>query len=77
MNNNDIFSRIDTTIDKIQSVGLHAAYVSIEQDKENDLRAHLESRGISTQSAYWNHPEGIYIGSHKEPKNLVILSLQF
>ena len=77
MNNRDIYKEVDMTVDKIKSVGLNAAYVSIEEENQSDLVTYLQSRGISTQPAHWNHPEGIYIGSNKQPKNLVVLSLQF
>lgn len=72
-----MFDIVDDIVEKIRGVGLNAAYVSIEKDKESDLKTYLESKGVSTQPAYWNHPEGIYIGSNKKPENLVVLSLKF
>ena len=72
-----MFEEIDIMIDKIRSVGLNAAYVSIEENKREDLEDYLKSKGITYKPAHWNHPEGIYIGSSKEPKDLVVLSLEF
>ena len=72
-----MFDVVDDIVEKIRGVGLNAAYVSIEEDKESDLKTYLESKGVITQTAHWNHPEGIYIGSNKTPENLVVLSLKF
>jgi len=78
MNNSGILNKM---IQEIKNVGLHAAYVSIEEDRIQNLLNYCHSNNITCslvdESKWPCHKESYYIGDESEPKNLQLFSLNF
>lgn len=78
MSNNGI---LNTLVKDIKEVGLHSAYVSIEEDRIQNLLEYCLSNDIKCslvdESKWPCHKENYYVGDESEPKNLQLFSLKF
>lgn len=72
---------LNTLIAEIKKVGLHAAYVSIEEERTQNLLNYCLSNNIMcslVDDSKWPcHKESYYIGDESGPKNLQLFSLKF
>ena len=64
-------------INEIKSVHLFEAYISIEEEKADELIQSLREKNIDVGYASWNHPDSLYVGDGKPTGKLAVLSLKW
>jgi hypothetical protein len=71
------YSLLKSIVSNIKGVGLNEAYISIESWLAPAVMSYASMLGWYSSFVYWNYPEGLYIGTEKEPKDLTVISLKF
>ena len=78
MSNSGILNKI---IKEVKNIGLCSAYVSIEEDKIQNLLNYCKANDIKVSlvdDAKWTClKENYYVGDESDPKNLQLFSLIF
>lgn len=74
-------SSLNKLISDIKEVGLHEAYVSIEEDKTSNFLQYCLDNDVKCslvdESKWPCNTDQYYIGDESEPKNLQLFSLKF